>query len=159
VTTLAWIVAVALIVIGLAGVVLPALPGIALIFGGILLGAWIDDFTRISGWTIGVLGVLTAIAFVIDYGISVIAAKRAGASRLGLIGGAIGTAIGVFSGIVGLIFMPFLGAAIGEFLAGRDALGAGRVGFATWVGLVVGAVLKIGIAFAMVGVFIVALIL
>jgi uncharacterized protein YqgC (DUF456 family) len=64
---------------------------------------------------------------------------------------------GVFTGLVGLLFMPLAGAAIGEFIAHRDALRAGRVGVATWVGLLVGAVLKLAIVFTMTGVFVAAL--
>lgn len=157
--TVLWVVAVVLIVVGLAGVVLPALPGVVFIFGGILLVAWIGGFSLIGGWTVGVLGVLSLIAFVVDYLASTVAAQRAGASKLGLIGAALGTVLGIFTGLIGLLFMPLLGAAIGEFIAHRDALRAGTVGAATWIGLIVGTVLKIAIAFTMVGVFVAALII
>lgn len=158
-TTVLWAVAVALILVGIAGVVLPALPGVVFIFGGILLAAWIDGFAVISGWTVGVLGVLALIAFVVDYVASTVAAKRAGASKEGLIGAALGTVLGIFTGFIGLLFMPLVGAAIGEFIAHRDALRAGTVGVATWIGLLVGTVLKLAIAFTMIGVFIAALII
>ena len=154
-----WVIAVLLIVVGVAGVVLPALPGIVFIFLGILLAAWIDDFTLIGAWTLGVLGVLTLIAFVVDYVASTLAARRAGASKEGLIGAALGTVLGIFTGLIGLIFMPLVGAAIGEFIAHRDALRAGQIGVATWLGLLVAAALKIAIAFTMIGVFIAALII
>lgn len=153
-----WIVAVALIVIGLAGTVLPALPGMPLIFGGVLLAAWIDDFARIGGWTIGVLGVLALVGVAVDYAAAALSARRVGASRQGIIGAAIGTVLGVFSGLWGLLFMPLLGAAVGEYLAHKDALRAGKVGVATWIGLLIGAALKIAIAFTMIGVLIAALI-
>jgi uncharacterized protein len=159
VTTALWVVAVLLIAVGVAGVVLPALPGVVFIFGGILLAAWIDGFTVISGWTVGVLGVLALIAFVIDYVASTVAARRAGASKEGLIGAALGTLLGIFTGFIGLLFMPLVGAAIGEFIAHRDALRAGTVGAATWIGLLVGTVLKLAIAFTMIGVFVAALII
>jgi uncharacterized protein len=158
-TTALWVIAVLLIVIGIAGVILPALPGVVFVFGGILLAAWIDDFTRIGGWTIGVLAVLTIIAFVIDYVASTLAAKRAGASTLGMVGAAIGTVLGIFTGLFGLVFMPLVGAAVGEFIAQQDAMRAGRVGVATWIGLVIGTALKIAIVFTMVGVFIAALLI
>lgn len=158
-TTLLWVVAVALILVGIAGVVLPALPGMVFVFGGILLAAWIDDFTRISGWTVAVLGVLAAIAFAVDYVASTVAARRAGASRAGLIGAALGTVLGIFTGFIGLLFMPLVGAAIGEFIARRDAIRAGQVGLATWLGLLVGTALKLSIVFTMVGVFIAALLI
>ncbi|MFN9029337.1 MAG: DUF456 domain-containing protein [Betaproteobacteria bacterium] len=158
-TILLWILAVVLICVGVAGVVLPALPGIVFVFGGILLAAWIDDFTRISVTTVVVLGVLAALAFVIDYVASAAAAKKAGASEQGLIGAALGTVLGIFTGFIGLIFMPLVGAAIGEYIAQRDALKAGRIGLATWIGLLVGTVLKLAIVFTMLGVFVAALLI
>lgn len=157
-TTALWIVAVLMIVVGVAGTVLPALPGVILVFGGILLAAWIGDFTVISGWTVGLAAVLTAIGFAVDYVAQLVSAQRAGATPLGIAGAAVGTVVGVFIGLVGLLFMPLIGAAVGEFIAHRDALRAGKVGVATWIGLLVGAVLKLAIVFTMVGIFIAALI-
>jgi uncharacterized protein YqgC (DUF456 family) len=159
VTIALWILAVVLIVGGVVGAVLPALPGAILVFAGVALAAWIDGFARISGWTVGVLGVLTVIAWVIDYVAAAAGAKKAGASRQAIVGAAVGTVAGVFTGLVGLIFMPLVGAAIGEYLAQKDALRAGRVGLATWLGMVVGTVVKIAIVFAMVGIFVVALLI
>jgi uncharacterized protein YqgC (DUF456 family) len=158
-TTALWVLAVLLILVGIAGVVLPALPGVVFVFGGILLAAWIDDFTRISVWTVVVLGVLAAIAFVVDYVASTLAARRAGASKLGLLGAALGTVLGIFTGFIGLLFMPLVGAAVGEFVAQRDALRAGQIGVATWIGLLVGTVLKLAIVFTMIGVFVAALLI
>ena len=154
-----WIIAVLMILVGIVGTVLPALPGVVLVFGGIVLAAWIDGFTVISGWTIGVLAVLTVIGFAIDYVAQLLSAQRAGATWQGIAGAAIGTVLGVFTGLWGLLFMPLAGAAVGEFISHRDALRAGKVGLATWVGLLVGAVLKLAIVFTMVGIFIAALLL
>jgi uncharacterized protein YqgC (DUF456 family) len=152
-----WVAVVLLLVIGLAGTVLPALPGIPLIFGGVLLAAWIEDFQRIGGWTIGVLAVLAVIGVAIDYVAAALSARRVGASKQGVIGAAVGTLAGIFTGLWGLVFMPLVGAAIGEFIAQRDALRAGKVGLATWVGLLLGTAAKVAIAFTMVGVFLGAL--
>jgi hypothetical protein len=152
-----WILAVLLIVVGVVGTVLPALPGAILVFAGVALAAWIDDFARISGWTVGVLGVLTLIAWAADYVAAAAGAKRAGASKYAVLGAAVGTVAGVFTGLVGLIFMPLVGAAIGEYFAEKDALRAGRVGLATWIGMVVGTAAKVAIVFVMVGIFVVAL--
>ena len=157
-TTTLWIIAALLIVVGVAGTVLPALPGVPLIFGGVLLAAWIGDFQRISVLTVVVLAILAVLGIVIDYIAAAISAKRAGASRQGIIGAAIGTVAGVFTGLWGLLFMPLMGAAIGEFIAHKDALRAGKVGAATWFGLLVGTAIKLAIAFTMVGVFIAALV-
>lgn len=154
-----WILVIVLIVVGVAGTVLPALPGVILVFAGVALAAWIDDFARISGWTVGVLGVLTVIAWAVDYVAGVLGAKKAGASGLAIAGAAIGTLVGIFTGLWGLVFMPLVGAAIGEYLARKDARHAGRVGVATWLGMLVGTVAKVAIVFLMVGVFVVALLI
>ena len=156
-TTLLWTLAFVLIALGVMGTVLPVLPGVILIFAGICLAAWIDHFQRISGWIVAATGVLTVIAIAIDYVAAALGAKRAGASRLAIAGAAIGTIAGVLSGLWGLLFMPLLGAAIGQYVSRRDLLRAGQVGVATWIGLLIGTALKLAIAFAMVGVFLVAL--
>ena len=157
-TTLLWIVAVALVIVGLVGTVLPAIPGVPLIFIGVLIAAWAEQFQRISGVTIGVLAVLAVIGVAIDYVAASASAKRAGATRAGIIGAALGTVAGIVTGLWGLLFMPLVGAAIGEFISHRDALRAGKVGVATWVGLLVGTVVKIAIAFTMIGVFVASLV-
>jgi uncharacterized protein len=154
---LLWVVAIAMIVVGVVGTVLPALPGVALILGGIVLAAWIDGFTRISGWAVLVVAVLSAIAFTVDYAAALLGARRAGASDLAVAGAAIGAVVGIFAGLLGVVVFPFFGAMIGEFIAARDLRRAGKVGIATWIGLAVGTAVKVAIAFTMIGIFIVAL--
>ena len=156
--TLLWIAAVALMLIGLAGTVLPALPGTAFVLGGIVLGAWIDDFTRVGVGTLAVITVLAVAAWVLDYVAGLMGAKKAGASRQALIGAAIGTVAGLLMGVIGVLFMPLVGAAIGEYLARRDEQHALRVGVATWLGILAGLLAKVVIAFVMIGVFVAALI-
>jgi uncharacterized protein YqgC (DUF456 family) len=156
---LLWMLAIALVVTGVAGTVLPALPGAVLVFAGIALAAWIDDFTRISVASVVIAGVLTLLAFAADYAAAALGAKKAGASRLALVGAAIGTVAGVFTGFVGLLFLPLAGAAAGEWLSRRDMLRAGKVGVATWIGLLVGTAVKLALVFAMVGLFVGALVL
>lgn len=153
-----WLLSAALILAGLAGTVLPALPGTALVLAGIVLGAWIDGFTRVGSVTLGVVAVLAALAWVLEYVAGLLGARKAGASREALIGAAAGTVAGLFMGLVGVLFMPLVGAAIGEFMARRDHGQALRVGTATWLGLMVGMVAKVVLAFMMVGIFIVALV-
>ena len=157
-TAILWVGAIALIVIGIVGTVVPALPGAILVFAGIVLAAWIDDFTRIPLWLLAVLGVLTAMAWFVDYVAAVVGAKRAGASRLAIVGAALGTLAGILSGLWGLLFMPLLGAAIGEYVAQRDTRRAGKVAIATWVGLLLGSAAKVAIVLTMVGIFVLALI-
>jgi uncharacterized protein YqgC (DUF456 family) len=157
-TVLLWIVAIALIAIGVIGTVLPALPGAVLVFGGIALAAWIDGYARISGWTLGVLALMTALAWATDFVAGALGAKKVGASPWAIVGAAAGTLAGVFTGLWGLLFMPLAGAAIGQYAAERDLKRAGKVGLATWIGTLVGTAVKVAIVFAMVGVFVAALV-
>ena len=157
--TLWWILSGTLIVAGLAGTVLPALPGTALVLAGIVLGAWIDDFTRVSVTTVSVIAVLAVLAWVLDYAAGLLGARRAGASRQALIGAALGTVAGLFLGLVGVLFMPLVGAAIGEYLAQKDQQRAVKVGVATWLGIMVGLIAKVVLAFMMIGIFIAALLI
>jgi uncharacterized protein YqgC (DUF456 family) len=148
-----WLIAGALILIGLIGLVLPGVPGVIAVFGGMLLAASIDDFTRIGWPTLVVLGVLTALAFAADILGSLLGAQRVGASRLALWGAAIGTLAALPFGFVGLIFGPFAGAMTGEFMAQQRLDAATRVGLGTWIGLAVGTIAKIALVFVMLGVF------
>jgi uncharacterized protein YqgC (DUF456 family) len=152
------ILAVILVIIGIAGTILPALPGIPLVFGGLLLAAWADGFRHVGGWTLGVLALLTLLSFAIDLLATAMGAKRVGASRLAVIGATVGAIAGVFFGFVGIFIGPFVGAVLGELahrrrLAGSDMGHAARVGVGTWTGLLLGTVLKLVLAFAMLGLF------
>lgn len=157
--TLLWILCAALIVAGLAGTVLPMLPGTVLVWAGIVLGAWIDDFQRVGTTTLVVVTVLAALAWVLDYVAGLVGARRAGASRQALLGAAIGTVVGLFMGVVGVLFMPLVGAALGEYLARKDQHRAVRVGVATWLGIMLGLLAKVVLAFVMVGLFLAALLI
>lgn len=152
-----WLLSALLILVGLAGTVLPALPGTALVLAGIVLGAWIDDFTRVGGLTLAVVTVLAVLAWVLDYVAGLLGATKAGASRQAMIGAALGTVVGLFMGLVGVLFMPLVGAALGEYLARRDHGQALKVGTATWLGMMLGMIAKVVLAFMMVGLFAVAL--
>ncbi len=154
--TLLWVLCVALILLGLAGTVLPVLPGTVLVWAGIVLGAWIDDFGRVSVFTVGVITVLALLAWGLDYVAGLLGAQRAGASKLALIGAAVGTVLGLFMGLVGVLFMPLVGAAVGEYLARKDELRAVKVGVSTWIGIMLGLLAKLVLSFIMVGVFVAA---
>jgi uncharacterized protein YqgC (DUF456 family) len=151
--TLAYVVAAVLVLVGLAGIILPALPGTPLVFAGMLIAAWADDFHKVPIWVVVILGVLTAISVAVDFFASSLGAQKAGASKYAVWGAAIGTIAGLFLGFIGLILGPFVGAVLGELLAGREFRHASKVGFATWIGLVIGAALKLALAFGMVGIF------
>lgn len=142
-----------LVLLGLAGTVLPLLPGILLVFAGLLLAAWADGFARVGWVGLTIIGVLGGISFLADFLSTLFGAKRAGASPLALVGASVGAVVGLFFSLPGLILGPFVGAVAGEFLARRKLGQAGRVGFGTWMGLILGAVAKIVIAFLMIATF------
>lgn len=152
-----WVVAVGLMVVGLVGTVMPALPGTLLVLAGIVLAGWIDDFTRIGWVTLVVVSVLAVVALVLDYVAGIMGAQKAGASRDALLGAAIGTLVGITMGVVGVLFMPFVGAVVGEYIAQRNHRQALRVGWLTWLGTMVGMLAKVVITFMMLGVFVVSL--
>ncbi len=152
-----WVLSIALIAAGVAGTVLPALPGTALVLGGIMLGAWVDDFTRVSVGTLAVIAAIAVLAWVLDYVAGLLGARRAGASRQALIGAALGTVLGLFMGLVGVLFLPLVGAAVGEYLARKNQRQALTVGVSTWLGIMAGLVAKVVLAFVMIGIFVVAL--
>jgi len=155
-TTLWWLLAILLILVGFAGNILPLLPGTPLMLIGMLLAAWLDDFNRIGAFSIGVLVVLAILSQLADFLAGTLGAQRAGASKQALWGATIGSLAGIFAGLPGMLLGPFVGAAIGELIAEQDLLKAGKVGLATWSGLVLGMAAKIAIGFTMLGIFVLA---
>ena len=151
-----WALAVMLVVVGLAGVVLPGLPGTVLIFAGLLLAAWADGFVRVGVATMIVLGVLTVATYFVDVVAMALGMKRLGTTRRAMAGAALGTLAGLFFGLPGLVIGPFAGAVLGELTANNDLRGAGRAGIAAWLGFLIGTVVKVTLAFAMVGIFLTA---
>lgn len=148
-----WLLALGMIGLGLAGTLLPVLPGMPLIFAGMLLGAWIDDFARVGYITLAVLAAITLLGIAVDVISGVLGAKKLGASRAAVVGAAIGTLIGLFFGLPGLVLGPFAGALAGEWSARRDMRAAGKVAVGTWIGMLVAAVVKLSLVFAMLGIF------
>jgi uncharacterized protein YqgC (DUF456 family) len=152
--------AAALILVGLAGTILPALPGVPLVFAGMFVTAWVGDFARIGWPTLTILGVLTALAIIVDFVAGVLGAKRVGASGWALFGAAVGTVMGIFvGGIFGLILGPFIGAVLGELIAGSNLKRSTTVGIGAWLGFLFGTLAKIALCFTMLGVFVLALLL
>jgi uncharacterized protein YqgC (DUF456 family) len=154
ITLLIWLVASVCIVGGAIGTVLPALPGTPLIFCGILLVAWWGDFSVIGVVPVVLCGVLAVLSLVIDLLATAFGAKRLGASRLAVVGAMLGSLVGIFFLLPGLIIGPFVGAILGEFVAQRDLRQATKVGVGTWIGLLLGTAGKVALAAMMIGVFI-----
>jgi uncharacterized protein YqgC (DUF456 family) len=150
------VVATILVIAGLAGTILPVLPGVLLVFGGLFLAAWAGDFTRVGAVPLTIIAVLGLLSFAAELLASLLGAKRVGASAQALFGAAAGGAVGIFFGIPGIVLGPFLGAALGEYAARGELRRAGKVGIGTWIGMLVAAVAKVVIAVAMVAVFFVA---
>ena len=142
-----------LVLVGLAGTVLPVLPGVLLVFGGLFLAAWAEDFHRVGAVGLSIIGALALLSLAADFVSSLLGAKRVGASPLALAGAAIGGVVGIFLGLPGILLGPFIGAVAGEYLARGRLVQAGKVGVGTWIGLLVAAVAKVVIAFLMIGTF------
>ena len=153
-----WLVAVLLVLAGILGAFLPVVPGVPLVFAGLLLGAWIDDFARVSTTTMIVIGLLTIAGFAIDLLASAVSVKAVRASRQAMIGTMIGGVIGILGGLPGLILGTVAGAVIGEIIAWRSLNRQGlaqitRVGVAAGLGFVLAVALKLAIAFVMLATF------
>ncbi|MHB1214543.1 MAG: DUF456 domain-containing protein [Thiobacillus sp.] len=151
---LLWLLAALLIIAGFAGLILPALPGIPLVYAGLVLLAWADHFAYVGWITLTLLGVVALLSYGIDFLTSALGAKRFGASPRSVAGAALGAVIGLFFGLPGLLLGPFAGAVIAEFSLHGSARAATRAGVGATIGLLFGALLKVALAFSMIGVFI-----
>lgn len=154
-----YVIASIIIAAGFVGSILPNLPGIPVMFSGMLLAAWVGHFDKIKVWVIVILGVLAAFSIVFDFLSGTYGAKRYGASKAAVWGALLGTIVGLFFGIPGLLLGPFVGAMIGQLLSGSPIDHATRVGFGTWIGLLIGTAIKLAVAFMMLGTFAFALLL
>lgn len=152
-----YILAALLMVGGLAGSVLPVLPGIPMVFGGIWLVAAVDGYRHLGWWWLLIIGAIGAVGVIVDFVAGALGAKRVGASPRALWGATIGTIVGMFFGIPGLLFGPFIGAIVGELASGNSVLRSAHVGIGTWLGLLLGTLLKLVLSFLMVGLFGVAM--
>jgi uncharacterized protein YqgC (DUF456 family) len=150
-TILWWLLAVLIIIAGLAGTVIPALPGVPLVFAGLFLGAWINHFETIGWFTVGVLAMLALAAWVVDFVAGALGAKYLGASSRAFWGATLGAVLGIFFGLPGIVLGPFIGAMLGELSGGSNLIQSGRAGIGAWLGMVVATAAKLAIAFLMIG--------
>lgn len=148
-----YLLAVVLVLVGIAGVILPALPGIPLVFAGLVLAAWADDFVHVGWLPLTVLGLLTLLSFAVDILATVVGAQRVGASRKALWGTFLGSIVGVFFMPIGLFVGPLAGALLGEYWHTRELCRSTKVGLATWLGILLGFALKLALVIAMLGLF------
>ncbi len=148
-----WILAVLLIAVGIAGLALPALPGAPLLFCGLVVAAWAEDFAYVGTGSIVGLAVLALLTYPVDILAGALGAKKFGASRQAMIGAGIGALTGLFFGVAGIVAGPFVGALLGELTQQRQLMQAGMAGIGATLGLLLGAVAKLAIAFSMIGLF------
>ena len=149
----------ALVVIGIIGTVMPALPGAPVVFVGLLIAAWAEGFQKVGWFTLAILAILTILSFVVEFFASAMGAKRVGASWAALFCAAAGAIVGLFFGLPGFILGPFVGAVAGEYAARRNWRQASRVGLGTWIGMLLGIAGKLTLVFTMVGIFLTAYVL
>ena len=142
-----------LIVGGLVGAILPTLPGIPMVFGGIWLVAAVNDYQHLGLWWLLLIGALGTVGVIVDFVAGTLGAKRVGASKRALWGASLGTLVGMFFGIPGILIGPFAGALVGELSSGTSVLRSAHVGIGTWIGLLLGALVKLVISLVMVGLF------
>ncbi|MBA7565234.1 MAG: DUF456 family protein [Dehalococcoidia bacterium] len=147
-----------LMLVGFIGVFAPILPGIPLAWLGLFIYAIGTGFERISVTTIIVFAAITALILLLDFLAPMLGAKKFQASRYGVLGAFLGLIVGIiFLGFWGIIIGPFLGAFFFELLAERKAKGALKAAFGTFIGYVVGALVKVIFICVMAGFFIASL--
>jgi uncharacterized protein YqgC (DUF456 family) len=151
-----WLLGAVLVALGIAGMLLPALPGPPLLFAGFFLAAWAENFEYVGYGALTVLGVMSVLAYLVDFISGALGATHFGASSRAAIGAAIGAVVGIFFGLPGILLGPFAGAVLGELTAQDDLHAATRAGIGATVGLLLGTAAKMAIAFAMVGLFLFA---
>lgn len=151
--TILAITAVAMVLLGLAGVILPLLPGTPLVFGGLWLAAWLGSYERVSGWTVLALGGLAALAWLADYLAAAVLVKRAGGTNSAATGAGLGALLGFVAGLPGLIVGPVAGASAGQWRSQRDVGAAARVGLVAGLGFVAATAVKLLVALVMIVVF------
>lgn len=154
-----WIVVIALFLIGLAGTILPALPGNILIFAGAFVYGICTEFERVTFWVLAALAGISVGAQVLDYAAEVYGAKRFGATKYGMWGAIIGGVVGfMILNIAGLVLGLFLGGVIPELLfGGRSLKEALSTGWGSLLGFLGGTLMKFILGLVMIGIFFIAL--
>ena len=151
-----WLLGAVLVAAGIAGMLLPALPGPPLLFAGFVVAAWAEDFQYVGWGTLTVLALMSVLAYLVDFISGALGARHFGASSKAAIGAAIGAVVGIFFGLAGILLGPFIGAVLGELTEQDDLHAAGRAGIGATVGLLLGTAAKMALAFAMLGLFLFA---
>jgi len=152
-----WLAAVIVMAVGLIGTVLPIIPGTTIILAAAVVHRLMVGAEKgIAWWGIAGLVVLMLLSYGLDFASSYFGAKYFGASRWGVAGAVIGGILGIFTGFVTLLVLPIAGAIIGEVIAGKRLVSAGKAGWGTLLGTIAGMVGKLALGLAMVAWWLVA---
>lgn len=148
-TTLVWAVVVLLIVAGVAGAVLPALPGAPLILVAAILHWWLIP-GLVSPWTLVALALLSVLTVVADWALGALGARKFGGTKWSLAGAPLGALLGLPFGLAGILAGAVLGAAAFEMLfARREAPDALKAGLGAGLGVIAGTFGRLAIALSM----------
>jgi uncharacterized protein YqgC (DUF456 family) len=142
---------VVLLLAGVAGLLVPVLPGAALLVAGVVALAWAGDFAIVGWGTVAFAAGLGLLMTVVDWGATVLGAKAFGASRWAVVGAMVGLLVGLFLGLPGILLGPAVGALLFEYAKDPDFARAAKAGAGTLVGFVVGSVVKVALAFVLLG--------
>jgi len=142
---------------GLAGLVLPALPGAPLLLVGVLLVAWAGDFAAVGWGTVAGAAVLTGLMLAVDWAAGALGARAFGASRWAMVGAALGAVVGLFFGLPGILVGPIAGGIAFEYWKDPDFERALKAGAGVFLGFVVGSAVKVALGFALLGLLLLAL--
>ena len=127
---------------GLVALAVPMVPGLAIVYGGVLLVAWADGFTRIGPLMLVTLLAVMLAGMVADNVAAIFGARRAGASGWGVFGAGVGALLGLPLGLVGVIIGPAVGALVFEYFRNPDLRRAGRAGVGGLFGFVLATVAR-----------------
>lgn len=148
-------VGIVVMLVGVAGTVIPAVPGLPLIWLTMLGFGVLEQFQRIDASFLGITFVVLVAAEVADYVTRARGASRHGAGRAGSWGAVLGAIVGLFFLPVGLVLGPFLGAFGAELLAGRTVSDSMRAGWGGLIGTLGSIAIKLVVAFGMMIAFII----
>ena len=152
-----WAGVLALFIIGLMGIAIPALPGIGFIFAGILLYAWATGFATISVPTVIILGVIGLLAVGMDYMGSAVGARWGGGKTKALIGTIVGAIVGMTFSPIGIFIGAFLGGLAGALLEGQSSDKALKVALFSVIGVIGSSFMQFVLGLTMIVTFLVAL--
>ncbi|MFZ2331064.1 MAG: DUF456 domain-containing protein [Atribacterota bacterium] len=137
-------------IIGIIGVIIPALPGVTLNYLALILLYINKGEEVVSLSTIIMFGLLTFLVALLDYILPLAGAKKSGTSRTGIIFAALGMMIGLFFfPPFGIFFGLLIGAFLGELIAGKTELQALKAGVVTFLGILTSMVIKLMLAVVM----------